>query len=78
MKKEFIFVKSLKGKSEKGFEYDFVVVSNGILAGNVGNPAHIDFSTFKEGDKLNIEVDVKPNGKSWEVNAVALVPVEKK
>jgi len=73
MEKTFIFVKALEGKSEKGFNYNFIVVSNGILAGNLSNPNKLTFEDYKEGDEIRLKVDIKPNGKSWDVSALEIV-----
>jgi len=73
MQKTFVFVKALSGKSEKGYDYNFVVVSNGIVAGNIANPEKLDFSDYKEGDDITLEIDVKPNMKSWDVIAKRII-----
>jgi len=73
MKKEFYFIKALAGTSEKGYKYNFIVVSDGLQAGNLSNPNGIDFSSYKEGDKVTLEIGVKPNGKGFDVVLAGLV-----
>jgi len=73
MQQEFIFVKALKGTSKGGYEYDFVVVSNGIQSCTISNPQHISFAKYKEGDEITIQLNLKPNGKSFDIEIVDIV-----
>jgi len=70
MQQELIFVKALKGTSKSGYEYDFVVVSNGIQSGTLSNPKHIEFSDYKEGDSITLKLNLKPNGKSFDIEII--------
>lgn len=67
------FVRSLKGIGKaSGKEYDFLTLSDGIEAFNVGNPNHIDFSKYKEGDKIAVVLAVKSREKKISVDVVSL------
>lgn len=67
-----IFVSSNAGTSEKGRRYDLVTLSDGLRAFTVNNPKQIDFSKYKEGDKLDIQFKLKGSwtGKGVDVEIV--------
>jgi len=73
MHQEFVFVKALKGTSKTGYDYDFVVLSNGIQSGTISNPKHLTFTEYKEGDSITLELLIKPNGKSMDIEIVSIV-----
>jgi len=67
----YIFVQHLKGVSKKNDRpYNFVKISDGLNTYTLSNPNDVDFSSFKTGNEIDIDFEVKAN-----YNQTALEPV---
>jgi len=69
----YVFVRSVVGISKTTQKpYNFLTISDGIEAFNVGNPQAIDFSKYKEGDKIVLQLSIKSRNQRISADVVTV------